>query len=253
MISESFAEGDSVMHRLNPKVKIVFAVLFSVVVAVSGNLATLATALLAAVLMVLAARLNGAAVLKRLTVLLGFILLIWAVMPFTYEGPPLFCVGSLCLTRPGVILSAQISLKSLAILTAFLALIATMTIPTLGHALSSLGLPDKLVYLFLITYRYIFVLEQEYQRLLRAMKIRGFRPGTNLHTYQSYAYLIGMLFVRSSIRGERVYKAMKCRGFSGKFHTLLTFRSDKSNWMFSFIMTAVIALLMGCELWNKMK
>jgi cobalt/nickel transport system permease protein len=252
MISESFSEGDSVIHRLNPKIKIVFAAVFSIVVAVSGNFITLTTALGASALMVAAARLNTVEVLKRLSVLLGFIALIWLVMPFTFEGPALFCIGPLCPTRPGILLSAQISLKSFAILTAFMALVATMTIATLGHALSHMGLPDKLVLLFLITYRYIFVIEQEHQRLLRAMRIRGFKPGTNLHTYQSYAYLIGMLFVRSSIRGERVYKAMKCRGFSGKFHTVRSFSADKSNLIFSFIMTAVIVFLIGCELWKNM-
>jgi cobalt/nickel transport system permease protein len=199
--------------------------------------------------MLIFARLNAIEVLKRLAVLLGFIVLIWLVMPLTYEGPSLFCIGPLCLTRPGVLLSAQISLKSVAILSAFMALVATMTIATLGHALNRMGLPDKLVHLLLITYRYIFVIEQEYQRLIRAMKIRGFKPGTNLHSYKSYAYLIGMLFVRSSTRGERVYQAMKCRGFSGKFHTLWTNEASPYNWIFSLVMTAVISFLILCELW----
>jgi cobalt/nickel transport system permease protein len=249
MIEESFADGNSAIHRLDPKPKIVFAALFSMVVAISSNFSTLLCALISAVLMLIFARLNAIEVLKRLAVLLGFIVLIWLVMPLTYEGPALLCIGPLCLTRPGVLLSAQISLKSVAILSAFMALVATMTVATLGHALNRMGLPDKLVHLLLITYRYIFVIEQEYQRLIRAMKIRGFKPGTNLHSYKSYAYLIGMLFVRSSTRGERVYQAMKCRGFSGKFHTLWTNEPSRHNWIFSLIMTAVISFLIICELW----
>ena len=251
MIVEPFAEGDSVIHRLDPKLKIVFVIIFSAVVAVSVHFITLVSALLFAALMLIVARLNAVEVLKRLAVVFGFVALIWLVMPLTYEGPTLLCIGPLCLTRPGVLLSAQISLKSVAILAAFMALATTMTTATLGHVLNRLGIPDKLVFLFLISYRYIFVIEQEYQRLIRAMRIRGFKPGTNLHSYKSYAYLIGMLFVRSSLRGERVYKAMKCRGFSGKFHTLYSFEPSQSNWTFSGIMTVIISFLIVCELWTK--
>ena len=50
MIVEPFAEGDSVIHRLDPKLKIVFVIIFSVVVAVSGNFITLVSALLFAAL-----------------------------------------------------------------------------------------------------------------------------------------------------------------------------------------------------------
>jgi cobalt/nickel transport system permease protein len=117
----------------------------------------------------------------------------------------------------------------------------------MGHALGSLGIPDKLVHLLLITYRYVFVMEQEYQRLIRAMKIRGFKPGTNLHSYQSYAYLVGMLFVHASARAERVSKAMKCRGFIGRFHALRQFEPDPRNRLFIVIMTLIIILLATAE------
>jgi hypothetical protein len=60
------------------------------------------------------------------------------------------------------------------LMVAFMALLATMTVDTLGHTLNRLRLPDKMVHMLLITYRYLFVIEQEYQRLVRAMKIRNF-------------------------------------------------------------------------------
>jgi cobalt/nickel transport system permease protein len=37
--------------------------------------------------------------------------------------------------------------------------------------------------LMLIADSYAFVLEQEYQRLGTAIRVRGFVPGTNMHTY----------------------------------------------------------------------
>ena len=85
-------------------------------------------------------------------------------------------------------MAAQITLKSNAILLALVALVTTMNFSILGYALNWLHVSDKIVHLLLMTYRYVFVIDQEYQRLIRAARIRGFQPGTNLHTYKTYAY-----------------------------------------------------------------
>jgi cobalt/nickel transport system permease protein len=132
-------------------------------------------------------------------------------------------IGPAVVTKEGLLLSARITLKSNAILLALIALMATQSVGTLGHALNRLKAPGKLVYLLLITYRYVFVLEQEYLRLVRAARVRCFTPQTRIHTYRTYAYLIGMLFVRAAARAERVHQAMICRGFSGRFHSLKEF------------------------------
>jgi cobalt/nickel transport system permease protein len=55
---------------------------------------------------------------------------------------------------------------------------------------------------------------------VNAMKIRGFRPRTDLHTYRTYSYLVGALLVRSFDRSTRILAAMKCRGFKGQFYIL---------------------------------
>ena len=103
----------------------------------------------------------------------------------------------------------------------------------------------KLVHLLLRTYRYIFVIEQEYQRMVRAAKIRGFRPGTNVHTYKTFAYCIAMLFVRAAARADRVYRAMRCRGFNGRLYCLADFPPHPSNWVFASLMTvSVIGLVL---------
>jgi cobalt/nickel transport system permease protein len=101
-----------------------------------------------------------------------------------------------------------------------------------------------------MTYRYIFVIEQEYLRLMRAAKIRGFQPGTNLNTYRTFSYVIGMLFVRAAARAERVHQAMRCRGFNGKFYSLQEFRTNTASWVFSIMMTAVIIGLIAME-WSN--
>ena len=86
MISEPFADGVSIIHRIDPRFRIVAAVLFSVVVAVSREIDTLAGALLMAVCLIFAGRLNLLQVAKKYGIIFGFLILIWLLMPFTYPG-----------------------------------------------------------------------------------------------------------------------------------------------------------------------
>jgi cobalt/nickel transport system permease protein len=144
-------------------------------------------------------------------------------------------------------MAAQIRLKSNAILLALIALVATMSLSVLGNALDWLHVPDKIVHLLLMTYRYVFLIEQEYQRLIRSAQIRGFRPGNNLHTYKTYASIVGMLLVRSAVRADRVYKAMLCRGFKRRFYCLYEFKAGKHEWLFATAMGGVILVLIYLE------
>ncbi|MBW1645419.1 MAG: cobalt ECF transporter T component CbiQ [Deltaproteobacteria bacterium] len=248
MISEPFASGDSFLHRLDPRVRILAAAAYSFTVALSYRLPNLLAALVLALALVALARLPLNQVLPRLKVVLGFLLLLWLVLPWSYQGTTVARLGPLAVSREGLLLASQITLKSVAILLALIALLATMTTARLGHAMNQMRIPDKLVFLILITYRYIFVIEQEYQKLWRAARIRNFRPGTNLHTYRTYAYLIGMLFVRAAARAKRVHQAMKCRCFQGKFHTLEEFASGRREWLFAAVMLLLLTGMAVYEL-----
>jgi cobalt/nickel transport system permease protein len=235
------------MHRIDPRYRVIFAILYSIMVAISYRFPTLILALTSSAILIVLARLNPIRVIGHLAVVMGFILFLWLVLPLTYDGPPLAHFGPLTVSRPGVLLSLQITLKSFAILGALIALIATMSIAACGHALGRIGLPEKIIHLTLITYRYVFVIEQEHQRLLKAIKIRGFQPGTNLHAYRTYAYLIGMLFVRAAARAQRVNQAMRCRGFKGKFYCLQAFPPNIQNRRFALLLSAILIGLIGLE------
>ena len=240
MISEPFAAGNSIIHRLDPRIRIIFANAYCFVVAFSKQFPVLLAAVIISSALIVTGGLDVRKVAKRLVLVNGLILLLWVVVPLTYGGDSLFKVAGFGLSREGLILSARITLKSNAILLAFISLIATMTFATLGHALKLLWVPPKIIQLLLMNYRYVFVIEQEYQRLIRAAKIRGFQPKTNLHTYRTYAYVIGMLLIRAVSRAQRVHQAMLCRGFKGSFFSLQEFDTDRNGWIFSTFMTIII-------------
>jgi len=247
MIQEEFAIGESCIHRLNPQFRIVGATLFSTVIALSERLPTLIIGLVIAILLVCCARLDARKVFKKMAVIWGFLLLLWLIIPLTMAGQALFKLGPLTFTQPGVMLALRITLKANTILILFSALIVTMSLSVLGHSLEKLGISAKLVLLLLLTYRYISVIEQEYQKLRRAAAIRSFRPGTNMHTYKTYAYLIGMIFVRAAERAQRVHQAMHCRGFNGRFYCLQEFSVVPRDWIGAVFMSLGIGVLLFLE------
>ena len=247
MIQEPFAHGNSPIHRMDARAKIILAAVATSVVAVLSAPAALIAALLTGVLLAVAARLQLAGLLKGFIALNTFMLFIWVVVPLTFTGDPLYQWGPLTVTGAGVELATRITLKANAIFLIFTALIATSPVAVLGHALDRLRAPDKIVLLLLLTYRYVFVIEQEYSRLSRAAAIRGFRPGTNLHTYKTYAYMVGMLLVRASVRAERVKRAMLCRGFQGRFLSLHEFSFARRDWVWSIIIIFATATTAALE------
>lgn len=248
MIIDILAAGDSCVARIDPRVRLAAAAVFSTLVAVSYRMPALWGALAASAVLAALAHLPPGAVLRRLMAVNAFTAMLWAVVPFTFPGEALLHLGPLSVSREGVRMAAQVTLKSNAIVLCFMALVATMVPATIGHALHRLRVPDKFVHLLLMTYRYIFVLEEEYRRLARAAHIRGFRPGTNLHTYRTYAYLVGMLFVRAAERAQRVHWAMLCRGFQRRFYSLQEFRLGTRDLLFAAGMTALVAVLSAAEI-----
>ncbi len=250
MIDRSLEYGSSPIHRLDPGIRVLVASFLSVAGALSEHLGINACYLFLSILLCAFAGLSLRQVADRLKPLFWFLIMIWIFLPLTFSKDIMAHYGWLTISRAGIVLSAGITLKSAAILLIFTALITTMPLASIGAALHRLKVPDKMVFLLLMTYRYIAVIQEEYQRLLRAARFRGFCPGTNIHSYRTYAYLAGMLFVRASHRADRVYQAMLCRGFNQKFHTLDVYAPYGLNFVFFCAMAvAGTALILIERLW----
>ena len=75
MISETFADGDSIIHRIDPQYRILSAALYSGVIAVAKDILTLSIAVFISIVILGVARLNYQQVAKRLLVISGFVFL----------------------------------------------------------------------------------------------------------------------------------------------------------------------------------
>ena len=250
MIEEKFASGTSLIHGLDPKTRILASIVLSFATALCDHLYLAGIYFFISIGLVMMARLNPRDVLCRLRPVFWFLLMIWIILPITFDGNPVYQYHGIKITSAGLLLCCKITVKSITILILFTALIATMTISSLGNGLHRIHVPDKMVFLLLMSYRYISVIQEEYTRLLRAAKFRGFRPGTNLHSYKTFAYLAGMLFVRASVRAQRVHQAMLCRGFNQKFHTLDVYLPNRLNSIFlTGICAASLTLVIFEMIW----
>ena len=200
----------------DPRVRIVIACVFAFVTVSLSTLPALIGALAVSIGLLLMSRLPIRRTLKRMVMMDGFIIFMLVLLPFSMPGDALFTVLGFSASWQGLWKAIEIGLTANAVILALMVLAGTMEPITLGHALYKLHCPEVLVNLLMFTIRYIEVLREEYLRLRGAMKVRGFRPGTNWHTYRSFGYLVGMMLVRAIERSERILDAMKCRGYSGR-------------------------------------
>ena len=235
--------GGSFTNSLDPRVRILTAIMFAVVVSAANCRSTLGLAMGIAAFVALIARLRPLEVLKRLAPVNLFVLVLIVMLPLSTGTSALFAWGPIHYSREGLLLAVAIALKANAIVLGTIAMLHTLSLIQLGHALQHLRVPEKLVHLLLFTVRYLDVLHGEYQRLRTAMKLRGFRPRANRHTYRALGYLVGMLLLRSLDRADRIVAAMKCRGFRGRFYLLDHFAFLRRDALFLSAVLAVMLLL----------
>ena len=81
--------------------------------------------------------------------------------------------------------------------------------------LSTIKVPNVIVQLFGLTYRYFFVSIHEVQSVLIAKEARTYvhKQTINMQALKDLGSVIATLFIRTYERSERVYLAMKARGF----------------------------------------
>ncbi len=232
---------------IDPRTRLIAAVCFSLLVTAVDSLPTLAAALAVVVFGAAWTGALGQQRWKRLIPVNLLVLMLLGLLPLSGGATPVLSVGPIVVAREGLVQALWIGLKANAIVLGVLVLLARLEMASIGHALGRLGVPEKLTYLLLFTVRYLEVLQREYTRLWAAMKMRGFRPRVDGHTYRSFGYLVGMLLVRSVDRADRIVAAMKCRGFCGRFHPLDHAALTVRDVWFSSLVLLVLAGLAALE------
>lgn len=252
-ILERYIEGESPVHRLDGRVKLLLTL--ACILALSllpagawGGMAAIAALIWWAVLQ---ARVGLGAILRRSLIALPFALAALTLL-FSRPGAALFslALGPLRLTASdaGLVAFVSVLLKSWLSVQAALLLTATSQFSDLLRALRALHLPAVLVAVLSFAYRYLFVLTEEAQRMLRARECRaaaapGRKAGRSVAWRAAVTgRMVGTLFLRAYERSERIYVAMLCRGYNGE---LLSLRQRPLSSAEQGLLLVGVALLAG--------
>jgi cobalt/nickel transport system permease protein len=232
------SETQSLICRLDPRVRVISAFAFSVLVVVLQEWTALLAGAAVVFLVAGLAHAFSGTTLRRLAELNLFTLFLFVFIPLSIPGPALVRLGGLEWSLEGVFFALRIALKANSVMLLVSSLLAGMEPADLAHALYRLRVPAKLAHALFFCVRYIEVLHLEYHRLVNAMKLRGFHRRLSRHTIRSLGYLVGMLFVRSVDRSDRILEAMKCRGFDGRLYSLAEFEAGRKDAVFTVILGA---------------
>ena len=94
-------------------------------------------------------------------------------------------------------------------------LIATTTVEQICYALRKIHMPQILVTVLLLIYRYLVLMLKEADRITQAYTLRA--PGEKGIKKSAWGSLAGQMLLRSMDRAQRVYESMTLRGFRGEF------------------------------------
>jgi cobalt/nickel transport system permease protein len=209
---ERTSAGTGPLHRLDARFKLIGAIAFIVIViATPFGARTLLG--VEGLVMAFTIGLSGISprhlgrTWLRLLVLVGLLTLMVAPAHPERARHGLLAVAATILAKNGLALLAM------------LVLAGTTPLHKLLAALRKLGMPRPLVATLQFMDRYRHVFRDELNRMATARKARSFNRRGSL-AWGLRAGLIGILFLRTFERAERVHGAMIARGWDGAMRTL---------------------------------
>lgn len=221
-----YIPGNSLIHRLDPRTKIILISIYVLVVFFANNVLSYTTLTLFLIIALLMTQVPIRFIIKGMTP-------IWFLVIFTFmlhlivtkEGDVLFEISVLTVYSGGVIKGLKIALRFalLVLMTSSLTLTTTPieitdAIEHLFHPLKKLKFPvHELALMMSISLRFIPTLIQETDKISKAQASRGvdFRTGPIKERIKSIIPLLVPLFVSAFKRAEELAMAMEARGYQG--------------------------------------
>jgi len=209
---EQLASGSSYIHKLHPLVKLLASAVFIVTV-VSFNryaLSRLIPYIFYPTLLMAFSETPYSMLFKRFLIALPFCLFA-GISNLIFDRETAFMIGSITVSFGFVSLIA-ILFKTYLCVMAVLILVSITPFSSLTGEMRRLRMPGIFITMFEMTYRYIGVLLNEAYSMSIAYSLRSSnKRGIEMKDMGNFA---GQLLLRSFDRADRVYNAMKCRGYA---------------------------------------
>jgi len=229
---------DTFVHRLDPRAKLIATLLFlfTVVSFSKYEIAALMPFFIYPVLLMTIGEIPFMFIFRKVLLVSPFAIFIGIFNPLLDPGQVLIFQG--ITISAGWLSFLSILLKFTLTVSTALLLIATTSFPNVCHALRQLGLPSLFVSQLSFLYRYIFVLMEETMRIVRARNMRSYdQRGKGIRIF---VRIVGILFIRTVERAERIYFAMLSRGFQGDMPSLKRFTIKTGDVAFAISVTVFL-------------
>jgi cobalt/nickel transport system permease protein len=176
-----------------------------------------------ALLMIYWSQVNLRILLPRLAIELTFASAILLGTILRSGGQVLWQWQWIQITSYGLVTLGSVTIKATLSLLLLNMLTLTTSMPIIFQSLVVLRVPPLLVSIMAAMCRQIHILSQEFQAMRRAATTRNFSTHNlvNRHRHdrawqrQVLGNMLGVLFLRTYDRGDRIYQAMLARGYQG--------------------------------------
>lgn len=212
---ENLAERDTFLNRIHPLAKVLVTIWYLVLVMSFGkyDIVGLAGMCLYPLILMISGDISVRQAVRRLKPVLLMVFLIGAANPF-FDRVPVLETGGFTVTA-GMISMVTLFFKAGFAVFASYVLIATTTMEQICYALRKIRMPQILVTVLLLIYRYLVLMLKEADRITQAYALRA--PGEKGIKKSAWGSLAGQMLLRSMDRAQRVYESMTLRGFRGEF------------------------------------
>jgi len=200
------------LQAVSPRARLLAVLAFAIVVVATPRewLGMFAVYGAAVITLLIVARVPARTVAGRLVIEVPFVVFA-ALMPLIATGPRIEVWG-LSLSVEGLWGAWGLLVKATLALLASIVLVSITEPRSIILALEQLRLPRQLTMIAGFMLRYLDVIVEEWQRMRVARASRGF-VARGRRSWRVLASGIGVLFVRSHGRGERIHLAMLARGY----------------------------------------
>jgi len=254
---DPYRASSSLIHLLDPRVKLVLTLLFIITTALvppgSWAVFILLYALILAVEVL--SELGVLYVFKRSLLAIPFVIAAIPIIFTTSEGEAVSIIISsftVQISLTGLERFFSILLKSWISIQAAIVLAASTPFPDLLVAMRAIHIPRMIVAIFGLMWRYLFILADEALRLHRARESRSGHPdvpqgkvgGSVVWRAQVTGKMVGSLFIRAFERSDRIYNAMLSRGYDGEIRTLPLSPMTPAEWLILFVGMLLMMLLL---------
>lgn len=237
---EELAAGNSPVHRLHPGIKLLLTIayIFTTVSFGKYDLTGLSVMVLYPIFLFQLSGIPVRTCFYKLRFILPLVLAVGIVNPFL-DTAPAARLGSVVLSG-GMISMVTLMLKGTFSLMASFLLIATTRMDGICAALRKVHVPEMLVTLLLLTYRYISVMVEQVSVMSDAYALRA--PGQKGIHISAWGSFLGQLLLRSMDKAAELYQSMILRGFRGEFPYAGIRKTERSDWLFCLVFLGLFAL-----------